>query len=139
MPARPEIEAEFDQEPTTVLVVEDEVLVRLALADFLRDCGYKVVEAANAQEAIQALTASDQPVSVVFSDVNMPGEMDGFSLASWVRKHKPDVKILLTSGHAHAAQIASELCEAGPLVPKPYQYSNVFSRIKRLLARTEDQ
>jgi CheY-like chemotaxis protein len=138
MSAKSEIEAAFDQEPTTILVVEDEVLVRLALADFLRDCGYKVVEAANAQEAIQVLTASDQPVSVVFSDVNMPGELDGFGLARWVRKHKPDIKILLTSGHARAAQIASELC-SGPLVSKPYPYYTVLSRIKRLLARTEDQ
>ena len=138
MSAASEIEAAFDQESTTILVVEDEVLVRIALADFLRDCGYKVFEAANAQEAIQVLTALDQPVSVLFSDVNMPGELDGFGLARWVRKHKPDIKILLTSGHGRAAQIASELCESGPLVPKPYQYSNVLSRIKRLLARAED-
>src|ERR1700690_3128346 len=85
----------------TVLVVEDEMMVRQPIAEYLRDCGYNVLEAADASEAI-ALLGSDQ-VDVVFSDVRMPGRMDGFGLARWLRQNHPDVSVLLTSGWTGAS------------------------------------
>jgi DNA-binding response OmpR family regulator len=127
-----------DSTQPVILVVEDEVLVRLPLADYLRECGFKVLEAANADEALQVLTASDEPIDVVFSDVEMPGQMDGFGLARWVRANRPQTKVMLTSGHTRSAKLAAELCESGPLVTKPYDYSFVLDRIKKLFARSAE-
>ncbi len=118
----------------TVLVVEDEVLVRMVIADYLRECGFRVIEAGSATEAITVL-ASPEPVDVVFSDVQMPGDMDGFGLATWVRRHQPWIKMLLTSGNARAAQTAGDLCEDGPLEQKPYHPTTILARIQQLLGR----
>ena len=116
-----------------VLVVEDEVLVRMVIADYLRDCGYAVIEAGNAQEAV-ALFLADVEVDVVFSDVQMPGEMDGFGLARWVRQHRPGINVILTSGATRAADDAADLCDDGPLMQKPYDSGEVARRICQLLA-----
>jgi CheY-like chemotaxis protein len=120
--------------PETVLVVEDEVLVRMVIADYLRECGYRVIEAGSAAEAVTVLS-SPEPVDIVFSDIQMPGEMDGFGLATWVRQNQPWLKVLLTSGNARAANTAGDLCEDGPLEQKPYHPQTILSRIQQLLAR----
>jgi CheY-like chemotaxis protein len=120
--------------PETVLIVEDEVLVRMVIADYLRECGYRVIEAGSAAEAITVLT-SPEPVDIVFSDLQMPGEIDGFGLATWVRQNQPGLKVLLTSGNARAASTAGDLCEAGPLEQKPYHPQTILSRIQQLLAK----
>ena len=73
----------------TVLLVEDEVLVRMPIAQYLRDCGYKVIEAVNADEAITVLLHKETVVDLVFSDIEMPGAVDGFGLAKWIREHRP--------------------------------------------------
>jgi CheY-like chemotaxis protein len=73
----------------TILLVEDEVLVRMPIAQYLRDCGYKVVEAVNADEAIAVLMHPETVVDIVFSDIEMPGSVDGFGLAKWIREHRP--------------------------------------------------
>ena len=117
-----------------VLIVEDEVLVRMVIADYLRDCGYRVIEAGSAAEAITVLNSAE-PVDIVFSDNQMPGEMDGFGLSTWVRQNHPTVKVLLTSGNARAARTAGDLCEDGPLEQKPYHPQTILSRIQQLLAR----
>ena len=104
-----------DAPSPTVLVVEDEVLIRLVIADYLRDCGYKVHEAVSGEEAIAILQAPEVSIDVVFSDVEMPGSMDGFALARWVRANKPGMEVILTSGIERSADIAATLCEAGPL------------------------
>ena len=119
---------------SVILVVEDEVLVRMVIADYLRDCGYRVFEAANVDEAKAVLTA-DTEVDLVFSDVQMPGASDGFELASWIRTHHPGVAVILTSGWAGAADKARDLCHAGPVVPKPYQHATVLRRIQGLLRK----
>lgn len=62
----------------TVLVVEDEVLLRLVVAEYLRDCGFKVIEAAHADEAVMVLKQPDLRIDVLFSDIEMPGSLDGF-------------------------------------------------------------
>lgn len=119
--------------PRTILIVEDEILVRMVIADYLRDCGYRVIEAGHAEEALAVLQSS-VPVHVLFSDIQMPGAMDGFGLATWVRRNQPHIKVLLTSGNARAAAMAHDLCEEGPVEAKPYQPQTVLDRIKRLLA-----
>ncbi len=119
-----------------MLVVEDEVLIRLVIADYLRECGYRVHEAANAAEAVVVLESPTVTIDIVFSDVQMPGEMDGFGLARWVRVHQPDVRVILTSSVERSADIAATLCEAGPLLEKPYEPTGVVERIRQLIAKS---
>lgn len=116
-----------------VLVVEDEVLVRMVIAQYLRDCGFQVVEASNADEAIRVIQL-DASINVVFSDINMPGSRNGFELAQWLRQERPSIKVLLTSGVPQMASAAGNLCEDGPLVSKPYDPQSVERRIRMLLA-----
>ena len=124
-----------DTPQQTVLVVEDEVLVRLVIADYLRECGYRVHEAVNAAEALAMLQAPEVSIDIVVSDVQMPGDMDGFGLARWIRGNKPGVQVILTSGVERSADIAATLCEAGPLLEKPYSSQGVVDRIKQLAAK----
>jgi CheY-like chemotaxis protein len=119
----------------TVLVVEDEILVRLVIAEYLRECGYRVHEAAHAAEAVAILELPDVTIDIVFSDVQMPGTMDGFGLARWIRANRPGIEIILTSTVDRSAEIAGMLCEAGPLLAKPYEPQHVVDRIKQLVAR----
>ena len=120
--------------PPTVLVVEDDVLVRMVVAAYLRECGFNVVEAGDAREAIRVLE-TDIQVDIVFSDVNMPGDMDGFGLAQWVRRERPGLKIILTSGAARTAKEAGHLCEHGPILAKPYDHGDLERKIRALLAQ----
>jgi DNA-binding response OmpR family regulator len=117
----------------TVLVLEPDVLVRTAIAQYLRECGHKVIEGAAAEDAWQAL-ATPARVDVVFSEVQLPGEMDGFSLASRIRQTHPEVDVILASSVVGAVEKSKELCDEGPL-GKPYHPTELLTRIQRLRAR----
>ena len=114
----------------TVLVVEDEELVRALISEYLQDCGYKVLEAGDAREAISLLLAHH--IDIVFSDVRMPGEIDGFGLARWLRLHHPTIPVLLTSGYHRSS--TSDSNSAG-LIDKPYSLPQVSERIGAALRR----
>jgi DNA-binding NtrC family response regulator len=117
-------------EPATqkkILVVEDEVLVRLAVAQFLRELGYAVVEAIDAAEAMRVIR-SDSAIVLVFTDVTMPGEVNGRDLAHWLASHYPRIKVLLTSG------IRSEGNGTLPFLVKPYHFKDLEVAVARLLA-----
>lgn len=116
-----------------VLVVEDEILIRVVIADYLRSCGYRVIEAASADEAIVILQHTELEVDVVFSDIEMPGSMDGFELSKWLRANRPGVDVILAGSVARAADAAGDLCESGP-VPKPYEPQMAADRIRQLMA-----
>lgn len=118
----------------TVLVVEKEVLVRVSIAQYLRHCGYCVMEASGASEALDALTATDIRIDIVFSEIAMSGDMDGFGLAQWIRKNRPAIQIVLAGTMEKAAKEAGELCEKGPHLKKPYEPQQVLDYIKQLLA-----
>jgi DNA-binding NtrC family response regulator len=117
----------------TILLVEDEVLVRMPIAQYLRDCGYKVIEAVNAEEAMTVLSHKETVVDIVFTDIEMPGAVDGFGLAKWIREHRPGLDVLLAGTVPRAVENAKQLCEQGS-VPKPYDAQIVHDHIKRLLA-----
>jgi DNA-binding NtrC family response regulator len=117
----------------TILLVEDEVLVRVPIAQYLRDCGYRVIEAVNAEEAMTVLLHKEAVVDVVFSDIEMPGAVDGFGLAKWIREHRPGLDVLLAGTINRTVENAKQLCAQGP-VPKPYDAEIVHNHIKRLLA-----
>lgn len=116
-----------------ILVAEDEILIRMTIAEYLRDCGYHVIEAGNGREAI-ALFEADLEIDVVFSDVQMPGAVDGFALAQWIRANRPGVNVILTSGVVKASAVAVDLCRDGPMMQKPYEPEAVGRRIGQLLA-----
>ena len=103
--------------PKEVLVVEDELLTRMAAADALTDRGIMAWEAGDAAEALQVLEKHPR-IGVLFTDVNMPGEMDGLGLAHEVSAARPDVRVIVTSG---ATTLADEdLPDHGTFLPKPY-------------------
>lgn len=117
----------------TILVVEDEVLPRLAIAEHLRACGFQVVEAANGVEAQQLLLAGLR-VDLVFSDVTMPGEVDGIALAGWIAANNIPTQIILTSGLASALASARAACaHVSGFVSKPYDHALIAERIKVML------
>jgi CheY-like chemotaxis protein len=117
----------------TVLVVEDDMMVRMPIAEYLRDCGYNVLEAGSASEAIETVDTYG-PVSLVFSDVRMPGNMDGFGLARWLRAHHPDIPIILTSGYNNSRSLSTDIAPGVRLIEKPYSQAQVARRIQDLLA-----
>jgi DNA-binding NtrC family response regulator len=121
----------------TILVVEDDVLVRIPIAQYLRDCGYKVIEAVSADEAMKVLLHREIVVDVVFSDIEMPGSTDGFGLAKWIREHRPGLDVVLAGTLPRTVECAKELCEEGT-VPKPYEAQAVHNHIRRLLAARKD-
>jgi CheY-like chemotaxis protein len=85
--------------PRTLLVVEDEPLIRIDLADVLIDMGYKVLEAASADQAIALLETRPDIVAVI-TDIHMSGSMDGLALAHVVRKRWPPCALIMLSGHS---------------------------------------
>jgi CheY-like chemotaxis protein len=117
-----------------VLVVEDEWIARIAVAEYLQGCGFRVLEAANADDAINVLNANDE-IAVLFTDIEMPGSMDGFGLAGWVRRERPEVKIILTSGVVRPIEAARDLCEEGAFMAKPYSHPDLARRIRMHLAK----
>jgi len=118
----------------TVLVVEDDVLERGPLAEYLRDAEFRVIEAANAREAIEVLS-SDTTVDIVFSDIRMPGGMDGLGLARWIAERMPDLPVLLTSGD-HNVQAQHGLPHGRHYIGKPYIYRDVERRLRQLMDGT---
>jgi CheY-like chemotaxis protein len=118
----------------TVLVVEDEVLVRMVICEYLRDCGFRVIEAATGEEAVIVLQQPNLTINVVFSDVQLGSGIDGFAVSQWVRANRPELDIILVGNIERAADVAAELCEDGPTLSKPYEPQTVVDRIRRLLA-----
>src|ERR1700709_515587 len=98
-----------------VLIVEDEFLLRMDAADIIAAAGFEVVEAENADQAIEILEAR-RDITVVFTDIQMPGSMDGLKLARAVRGRWPPIKIVATSGRVNVAQ--KDLPEGGRFLPK---------------------
>jgi two-component system, response regulator PdtaR len=113
-----------------VLVVEDEALVRVAIADDLRDAGFTVLEAGNADEAIRMLNANPS-IRVLFTDIDMPGSMDGLKLSAFVHDRWPPVRIIVTSGKTRPT--AGQIPDAGVFMPKPYTPNRVVEAIRSLL------
>jgi len=124
----PNARQEEDLLPAHVLLVEDEALIRALLADELRVSGLTVVEAGTADEAWDYLTAGGR-ADLVFSDVTMPGSMDGVELAKRVRETYPQVKVIVTSGNPGPRNVA----ELGVFLPKPYRLDRATEMTLKIL------
>ncbi|MGY4411800.1 CheY-like chemotaxis protein [Bradyrhizobium sp. LB7.1] len=114
-----------------ILIVEDEFLLRMDSAEMLESAGFEVIQAANADEAIAILTARSD-VHVVFTDIQMPGSMDGLKLAHFVRHRWPPIKIVATSGHARIGD--DDLPAGSVFLPKPYRGAEVVAALRGLTA-----
>lgn len=114
-----------------VLVVEDEPLVRMEVADSLDRAGFAVLQAG---DAAQALSLLDQHagITILFTDIDMPGDIDGLRLADMVRQRHPRIKIAITSGHNTARIAAANL--PGPFFPKPYDARSLADRLRAMIA-----
>lgn len=128
----PIAEPEGESAPT-VLVVEDEVLVRLGAAEHLREAGFSVIEAANGEEARSVLMAGIS-VDLIFSDITMP-KLDGVGLAQWVLVNQVHTPMVLTSGLAKSLRVAEAACpHVKALIQKPYAYETIVDRFRAILA-----
>lgn len=126
-------EPEGDRQPV-ILVVEDDVLLRFSTADQLRDGGFHVVEAASGDEA-RAVLEAGVPVDLIFSDVNMPGELDGVGLAQWLADTRADVPVVIASGVQDALDSAQASCpQVKAFVLKPYDVDALSKRFGAILA-----
>jgi len=119
------------EERVAVLVVEDETLIRFNVVDELEDAGYNVFEAANADDAI-AILAITPCIRIMFTDIDMPGTMDGLKLAAAVRDRWPPIKIIVTSGH-RLVEI-TDMPDGSVFFSKPYANLAVLQSMHELLS-----
>ncbi|MBL0405639.1 response regulator [Microvirga aerilata] len=119
--------------PPVILVVEDETLLRMLAGDILtEDAGYRVIEAVNADEALIMLE-SRHDVRLVFTDVNMPGALNGFALARIVDMRFPGIKVIVTSGLARPG--VGDLPKGKRFLPKPYAPSALITLVQEMIGK----
>jgi CheY-like chemotaxis protein len=114
-----------------ILIVEDELLIRMNALEMIEEAGFEVAEAASANEAI-AILEGRLDITVVFTDIQMPGSMDGLKLAAAVRDRWPPIMIVATSGHVKLG--AGDLPEGGRFLPKPYSPAEITKMLRELIA-----
>jgi CheY-like chemotaxis protein len=117
-----------DAQPV-LLIVEDDLLVRMLAVEIAEDAGFSVLQATDADEAIEVLHRRPD-IRVVFTDIDMPGSLDGLELAHAIRHRWPPIEVVLTSGKMRPA--ADELPERSFFVPKPYDYSRLTGLLREL-------
>jgi DNA-binding NtrC family response regulator len=115
-----------------VIVVEDEIMIRLPVVSALEAADFEVIEAGHAGEALAILEREAVRVHVVFTDVHMPGPMDGLVLAHHVRRHWPSIGLLVASGRGKVD--AGAMPEGSRFIPKPYHLDHVVHHIRELMA-----
>ena len=130
MPAR---KPASQSKKTTILLVEADVIVRFAIADYLRTCDLVVVEVGSADEA-RAILVAGPTINVLLSDAQLAGGGSGFVLAQWVRRHRPDIDVVLTASIASKAQAAAELAARDPVCRPPSDAAGLLARLNGMLA-----
>lgn len=123
----------FSESKGVVLIVEDERLVRMVAADIVQDAGFETIEVADADSAIAILEAR-KDIRIVFTDVNMPGSMDGLKLARAIRDRWPPIELILTSGLTKIRW--GDLPERGVFLPKPYSLEALTGALARIVDRS---
>lgn len=118
----------------TILLVDDEILIREGLAHHLEECGFQVLRAGSGDAARAILEEPDCPVDLVFTDVRMPGHLDGIGLLTWVHANRPGMPVIVASGYFVKEAAVEDLC--GTLsVGKPFDYDLVTGKIRAAIAQ----
>jgi DNA-binding response OmpR family regulator len=115
----------------TILIVDDEPVIRGFLCDYLSQAGFLALAVASGDDAA-ALLDKGTSIDLVFSDVRMPGRLDGFGLARWIREHRPNLPVLLASGELGKRGVPADLYGA-EIMPKPYDIPLVIRRMHAAL------
>ena len=118
--------------PFTVLIVEDESLVRMMAVDMLEDAGFQVIEAPTGDAAWIILQSRDD-IDVLFTDIEMPGSLNGFGLANRVAEHWPHIRLVITSGRCRLTD--EDVPDHGRFVPKPYFAAQVLTAFEQASRR----
>jgi two-component system, response regulator PdtaR len=113
-----------------IVIAEDEPLIRMMTAEVLTDAGFEIMEAEHAEAALAILNLQASEVDVLFTDIHMPGSMDGLALAHHIRRHWPWIRLLLTSGRA--APTPADIPPGSRFLPKPYQPAHVLAHVQEL-------
>ena len=116
----------------TVLVADDDVLVRIAVSEYLRACGFRVIEASGGLEAKTVLQHGPE-IHLLFADARLAGNDNGFALAQWARRHRPGLGVILSAGLTRKAEAAARLCSRNQSPPPPA--SHLRERIEGMRAR----
>jgi two-component system, response regulator PdtaR len=120
------------QAKLVILVVEDELLLRMYAADLLEENGFGVVEAENADAALKVLETRDD-VRLLFTDVKMPGSCDGMDLARQVHARWPNILLVITSGHLRPTQ--EEIPDHGHFIAKPYREKDLLGEVNGMISK----
>ena len=131
--------AEQEEQLQSILVVDGEVLVRHAIADYLRHCGFIVVEASSTDEAVTVLGDQSLSIHAVLCDAEAPGELNPFQLRAWAGQQtdREDLQVILAGNIESAAEKAAELCDQGPHLTRPYDPQGVVDYIRRILGKAD--
>jgi len=116
----------------TLLFVEPDVLVRAPVAEYLRECGYRVIEASSIEAAQEILSTPGAGVDVILAEVSHLGTAGGFAFARQIRDAHPGLDVILASSTAHCASKAEDLCEEEAMLGKPYHSAELLRRIRLL-------
>lgn len=119
---------------TVILLVDDEPIIRMGIADHLEGIGYQVVEAGSGSQAIQILS-EPREVHVLVTDIHMPGEINGIDLALWTRDNLPSAKIMVMSGAQSDAPRLRPLGDEGHIYSKPVSNDSLTKRIHELVGK----
>jgi DNA-binding NtrC family response regulator len=119
------------KKPSVILIVEDEVMVRMHLADLLTEAGYRIIAMANADHAMAVIGARPD-IELLFTDIVLPGAIDGCTLARAVNQRWPQIGLLVASGKTQPSP--GELPDRAHFIAKPYSRSDLLPKIEELLA-----
>ena len=119
-----------------ILVVEDEPLIRLIVVEELTDSGFEVCEAETGDLAAGIIDASEPALSMLITDLHMPGKLDGFAVAGLVRQRYPEAPIIFTTGRPDLARRSLQLRSNEALLSKPFVPSQLVAVVRHLLRNT---
>ena len=119
---------------SSVLIVDGDVITRHAIAEYLRQCGYAVVEGANTYEALKALGELSLGIDGILCDAGAVGSRSAFELSTWVRSNRPELEVRLAGSLESIAKTAAQLRESGPHLARPYKTQAFIEYIKQLRA-----
>jgi len=115
-----------------ILILDEDVVARTAVAGYLRECGYAVIEASNEPDARKMLDAGKYDIDIAICMTNDASSADIFAFSRWVRAQHPKVRVLLAATIEKTAKLAADICEDGPHLRKPYDHKALLDWIKRL-------